>query len=130
MDRPTWNPSIGNSGREYVRWLRCLAAWDFANLISDEVSDEQFDAAYSLLNRCIRYSLAEYNMDATETEHNVNLPSRKRKQEQLMKRRDKLNGELRKYGCRLDRAWCIDNVYVWDFERGIPNGSGFLHFFD
>lgn len=130
MDRPIWNESIGNHGRAYVRFKRHEAAWDFAHRIHDEVTQERFDEAYRLLNRCTRYALAEYNMDATETEHNVNLPSRKRKQEQLMRRRERLDAELRPYGCRLDRAWCIDNVYEWDFENNRPGSNKYLHFFD
>jgi hypothetical protein len=129
MERPTLGKYESRSARDMTRFRRMCAAWDLASLLG-EVTDESYDKAYDLLNRCIRYSLASSRMDDTETESNWNSPYRKHKEELLGKRRERLNAELKEYGCKFDRAWCCDDVYEYDFERHVPKGEGYLHFFD
>lgn len=129
MERPTLGKYEPHDSRSITRFQRREAAWDMASLVG-EVTEEAYDKAYDLLNRCIRYSLAESRMDETETAENWDSPYRKHKEELLYKRMERLNEELKEYGCRLDRAWCCTDVYEYDFENHLPKGYGYLHFFD
>ena len=116
--------------REEVWYHRRRSAWFLAAKLGD-VTRESYDRAFDLLNRCKNVALGFYNLDQTENERNWNSPVRARKHERLMKRMEKLNDELLPYGCRIVRAWCIEDVYDYDFERHVPlNDSGYLHFFD
>lgn len=113
--------------RERVWFQRRRSAWFLAAKLGD-VTQESYDAAFDLLNSCKNVALGLYNCDADENEHNWRRIDAKR--ERLCKRMEKLNNELRPYGCYMTRAWGIEDVYDYDFERHVPTGSGYLHFFD
>lgn len=116
--------------REEVRYHRRRSAWLLAAKLGDVTSDS-YDRAYKLLNRCKNVALGFYNLDQTETEYNCNSRVRAAKRDQLIDRMGKLNIELQPYGCRMMRAWSIEDVYDYDFERHVPlNDCGYLHFFD
>lgn len=113
--------------RERVWYWRRRSAWFLAEKLGD-VTQESYDKAFSLLNSCKNLALGFYNCDQQENEFNWRLIKAKR--ERLMRRMERLNEELRPYGCHIDRAWSIENVYDWDFENNVPTGTGYLHFFD
>lgn len=116
--------------REEVRYNRRRAAKRLAAKLG-EVTSDSYDAAYSLLNRCKNLALGFYNLDQTENEWNCNSPVRAAKRDQLIRRMEKLNDELKPYGCKIVRAWCIEDVYDFDFEHNTPlNDYGYLYFFD
>lgn len=116
--------------REEVRYHRRRSAWFLAAKLGDVTSDS-YEKAYSLLDRCKNVALGFYNLDQTETERNCNSPARAAKRDRLISRMEKLNSELEPYGCKIVRAWCIEDVYDFDFEHNVPlNDYGYLHFFD
>lgn len=116
--------------REEVRYHRRRAAWLMASKLGD-VTSESYEAAYKLLDRCKNVSLGFYNLDKMEAELMRVTPWMERKRNRLIERMDKLNEELRPYGCHIDRAHSIEDVYDYDFERHVPlNDCGYLHFFD
>ena len=131
MERPIHHKEMGNSARVLTRLWRRQSAWDMAHIVSDEVSDEQYDKAYSLLNRCTRWAIAQMRHDETETAENCNSLWRIREEKRLDSRFEKLSEELKEYGCII--ACCgytCQNVYPYDFERHVITGNGLLHFFD
>ena len=114
--------------REEVWYHRRRAAWFLAAKLGD-VTQESYDKAFALLNSCKNLALGFYSCDQNESEFNWRRIDAKRNR--LMARMEKLNEQLKPYGCHITRAWCIENVYDWDFERGVPiNDNGYLHFFD
>lgn len=116
--------------REEVHYRRRRSAWLLAAKLGD-VTHESYDESYKLLERCKNVALGFSRLDETETEHNCNSPWRAHKRDLLIARMDKLNEELRPYGCHMLRAWCIEDVYDYDFENHVPlNDNGYLHFFD
>lgn len=113
--------------RDEVRYHRRRSAWLLAAKLGD-VTSESYDTAYRLLDRCKNVALGFSRLDELETETNWAYVGIKR--ESLAKRMDALNDELRPYGCRMVRSWCIENVYDYDFELRVPlNDYGYLHFF-
>ena len=127
MEYPTVPSYVRLDKRSQV-WLdRKRAAWNLVHHRFGEVTDDEFDRAFNLLARCIRYALANYRFNTTETEENVNLPSRKRKGEQLWNRFVRLNGELAYYNARLsgdiypqvldaDETVGVVICYLYDFD--------------
>lgn len=113
--------------REEVRYHRRRSAWFLAEKLGD-VTRESYDAAYRLLDRCKNVALGLARMDEIESEHNWKAVNAKR--ERLVARMDALNAELEPYGCRMLRMWGTEDVYEYDFERHVPKGTGYLHFFD
>lgn len=114
--------------REEVRYHRRRAAWFLASKLGD-VTTESYDEAFKLLNRCKNVALGFYSCDQQENEYNWRRIDTKR--DRLIARMDKLNDELKPYGCYMLRAWSIENVYDYDFKRHVPlNDYGYLHFFD
>lgn len=101
--RPTWNRSI-KGRRAEVRFRRHLAAWNMASIVSgDRVPQEEYDAAFSLLNRIIRYSLADIAEWEREnsSESYCNSAYHKEEERKLDARRKKLQNELHRYGLRM-----------------------------
>ena len=116
------------SKREEVRYRRRRSAWLLASKLGD-VTQASYDTAYGLLDRCKNVALGFSHLDEIEDE--TNWAYVQRKQAQLIDRMDRLNAELRPYGCHMLRAWSIEDVYDYDFERHVPlNDCGYLHFFD
>lgn len=113
--------------REQVWYWRKRSAWFLAEKLGD-VTQESYDKAFSLLNRCKNASLGLYNADHEENELNWRRVDAKR--ERLNRRVEALNEELRPYGCRMVRASGIHDVYDYDFERHVPEGTHYLHFFN
>jgi hypothetical protein len=114
--------------REEVWYRRRRSAWFLAAKLGD-VTQESYDKAFALLNSCKNVSLGFQRCDEIENESNWKRVDAKR--DKLIKRMDKLNDELRPYGCHMQRAWSIEDVYDYDFETHTPlNESGYLHFFD
>lgn len=115
------------SKRELVRLDRCRSAWNVVHHKFGEVTEDEFDRAYDLLNRCIRYAIASYRMLETETEFNVNEPSRKRKEEQLFRRYERLNEELAYYDVRMDgHVW----PHIVDVDKTCDSIVAYLYSFD
>lgn len=113
--------------RETVHSQRIASAHRLSQKLGDE-SFEAYDKAYRLLERCKNLSLAFQGLDALESEANWVVCAEKR--DRLLDRLARLNEELRPYGCHMQRAWAIDNVYDWDFDTNTPlNDRGYLHFF-
>ena len=85
-----------------LRWRRRRqAAWNLVHHKFEEVTDDEFDRAFDLLNRCVRYAIANDRFYETETELNCNSPYRKHKEDLLWNRFQRLNGELARYDARL-----------------------------
>lgn len=127
MDYPYLPDYIRLNKRDMVWLNRKQAAWNLVHHKFDEVTDEEFDRAFDLMARCIRYALASYRLFESETELNCNDPSRKRKEEQLWKRMERLNKELAYYDARLngqvwpqvvdiDRHHNVVVAYLYDFD--------------
>lgn len=119
--------------REEVRYHRRRAAWTLASKLGD-VTDSEYDKAYGLLNRCTRWAIAQQRHDKGETAYNWNKPWYVHEGELLLKRMERLNDELRKYGCVIANCgYFCQNVYDYDFERHVITNdfaSHYLHFFD
>ena len=127
----TWVASYGRSQRSITGFNRARAAYEVAALKDPNPTTYDVGVAYSLLQRCIRFALADQRMDETETEANWDSPSRKRKAAQLEARLNHLNEELRAYGCVLYRPWCCYDVFRRDESKpGIcVMGTGYLYFY-
>lgn len=127
MDYPTVPSIVRLNKRDQVRLSRQRAAWSLVHHKFGEVSEDEYKRAYKLLDRCIRYALANYRMAETETEFNVNDPRRKHKEELLWNRYERLNGELAYYDARLN-----GNVYpqVVDIDRIHEDTVCYLYDFD
>ena len=131
MERPKHEKWMGLSHRALTRLWRMQSAWDMAHYISDEVSEEQYEKAYDLLNRCTRWAIAQMRFDESETAENWNSRYRKHQEELLDKRCEKLSEELREYGCVINcGGYFCQNVNRYDFERHVITDSNLLHFFD
>ena len=102
-----------------------------AHYVSDEVTDEQFDKAYDLLNRCTRWAIAQMRHDESETSENWDKRWYVEEGERLDRRREKLEAELMEYGCIINCAgYFCENVNRYDFERHVITDGNLLHFFD
>lgn len=101
MEYPTVPDFVRLNKREQVRLDRRRSAWNLVHHKFGEVTDDEYERAYKLLDRCIRYALANYHHNETETEFNVNNPRRKHKEQLLWNRFVRLNGELAYYDARL-----------------------------
>lgn len=126
MERPMHEKWMGHSHRALTRLWRRQSAWDMAHYVSEDVSDEQFDKAYDLLNRCTRWAIAQMRLDETETAENCNSAYRKHQAELLDRRYEKLSEELKEYGCIIN----CQNVNRYDSERHVITDGNLLHFFD
>ena len=132
--RPTfedWKAAYGKSERSITKFNRARAAYDVAARKNEHPSTGDVGKAYNLLERCIRFALADSRMDETETEYNWNSPARVRKQELLEKRREKLQKELDEYGLVLFRPWSCYDVFVSDTSKPgcCVMGTGYLYFY-
>lgn len=131
MERPVHHEYEGRSHRVLTRLWRRQSAWDMAHYISEDVTEEEYDKAYDLLNRCTRWAIAQMRHDESETERNYNASWYVHEGELLDKRYEKLQSELREYGCIINNAgYFCQNVNRYDFERHVITGSNLLHFFD
>ena len=101
MDYPYIDSHERLNKRELRRRRRRQAAWSLVHHKFDEVTDDEFDRAFKLLDRCIRYAIANDRFYETETEDNCNSHYRKHKEDLLWKRFQRLNGELSRYDARL-----------------------------
>lgn len=104
MEYPTVPSCVRLNKRDQVRLDRQRAAWDLVKHRFGEVDDSEYERAYGLLSRCIRYALAQCHLDETETEHNWASKSRIHKQELLDKREERLNKELEHFDATLGYA--------------------------
>lgn len=131
MNRPTLGKHESRAARNLTRFWRRCAAWDMAARRDENVTEEAYERAYSLLNRCTRWAIAQMRFDETETAQNYDKPWRIREGEKLEARRVKLNEALKAYGCTIQCAgYFCENVYPYDFENHVVTGNGLLHFFD
>jgi len=81
--------------RERIRIRRREAAQSLCrHKFGSDYSAKDYNRAYDLLNRCIRYAIANDRFWETETEDNCNYPSRVHKEELLWQRFQRLNKEL------------------------------------
>lgn len=81
--------------RERIRENRRRAARELCyHKFGSDYGTDEYDRAYDLLNRCIRYAIANDRFCETETEENVNYPYRIHQQELLWQRFQRLNKEL------------------------------------
>ena len=131
MERPTHNKHDGYSHRVLTRLWRRQSAWDMAHYISEDVSEEEYEKAYALLNRCTRWAIAQMRHDESETADNWNALWYVLEGERLNRRYEKLQAELREYGCTINcGGYFCQNVNRYDAERRCITGSNLLHFFD
>lgn len=116
--------------RESIRNARARAAREFAAL-KGEATPEAIAEAASLLQRCVRLSLAYQRHNEAETSFNFNKPWFVHEGELLEKRWCKLNRELAEYGAMLYCAgyFCV-NVYTVDHVRHTLTSNGYLHFYE
>ena len=131
MERPVHEKWMGYSHRALTRLWRTQSAWDMAHYIHDEVSDEDYERAYDLLNRCTRWAIAQMRHDESETAENHDALWYVREGERLDRRYDKLQAELREYGCTINcGGYFCQNVNRYDSERHVITDNNLLHFFD
>ena len=131
MERPTYSEHMGRARRTLVRFWRAASAWDLAHMVADEVTEDDYNRAADLLNRCTRWAIAQMRHDETETAENHDKPARIHAGELLERRMERLNEELRPYGCKIQNlGYFCENVYPYDFENHTVTGSGLLHFYD
>ena len=131
MERPTHNELYGFSNRVLVRYWRRCAAWDMAARKGEPVTVDAYESAYDLLNRCIRWALAQQRHDESETSYNHDKYWYVHEGELLYARMEQLQNEVEEYGCTI--ACCgyfCQNVYPYDFEHHVITGNGLLYFFD
>ena len=130
--RPYETEGGSRSSRALTRLWRAQSAYDMAKMrFPDGPTVEQVDAAYDLLNRCTRWAIAQMRHDESEDSTNHNKRWYIHEGELLYARMERLEKELRPYGCGI--ACCgyfCENVYPFDFERHVITGSGLLHFYD
>lgn len=130
--RPYETVGGSRSQRALTRLWREQSAYDMAKMRFPEgPTVGQVDAARDLLNRCTRWAIAQMRHDESETATNHNKYWYVHEGELLYARMERLNNELRAYGCGI--ACCgyfCQNVYPFDFERHVITGNGLLHFFD
>jgi hypothetical protein len=113
--------------REVVWYRRRVAAWDLAHKIG-EVTEDSYEQAWDLLNSCKNLALGFTRCDELESEFNWRMIDKKR--DKLIRRMERLNERLRPYGCHIDRQYCCENVYDWDFENNLPlSDKSYLYFF-
>ena len=114
MDYPTV-PSYIRLNKRDERWLwRRQAAWNLVHHKFGEVTEDEYERAFNLLNRCIRYALASWRFDESETEANWNSTARKRKEEQLERRCERLCKELEYYDATI--GWASNWPTVVDLK--------------
>lgn len=131
MERPIHEKWMGYSHRALTRLWRRQSAWDMAHYIHEDVTEEQYEKAYDLLNRCTRWAIAQMRFDESETAENRDSPYRKHQEVLLDKRYDKLQAELQEYGCIINcGGYFCENVNRYDPERHVITGNNLLHFFD
>lgn len=130
--RPYETEGGSRSSRALTRLWRAQSAYDMAAMRFPEgPTVAQVDAAYDLLNRCTRWAIAQMRHDESETSTNHKQHWYVHEGELLYARMERLNNELRAYGCGI--ACCgyfCENVYPMDFEHHVITGYGLLHFFD
>ena len=136
IDRPAY-PECRLDKRSATWLWRRQAAWDLVNNEFDEVTEEEYDRAYDLLNRCIRYGLADarYSEDENDSrffKNGLPLPAFKHRGELLDRRRERLDNELARYGAML--GWAGLYPTIIDKKRK-ENEHQFvkvcsLHYFD
>lgn len=108
-ERPAY-PTYHVSQRELTHLWRRQAAWDLANN-SGNTSLENVDKAASLLNRIIRYAMADARH--WELDNDERFSGKKwfvHQGDLLDARRDKLNHELAEFGAILDNAGLYPSV--------------------
>lgn len=127
VSRPVWSDAI--RGRRAEVWFRrAVSAYDLAARLNPEVTEEFRDAAAKLLDSIQRYSLA----DAREWERENNSERyqasdlHKERQKALDRRRERLQKQLAKYGCKLVNYGLYPTVV--DDETGAD--LYLLHYFD
>ena len=130
IDRPAF-PGFRLGHRDAIRLQRAQSAWDLAHFIAENVTEDEYNTAFDLLNRCTRYALAQIRHDESETEYNHDSPYRRKQERLLDARRERLKSELARYGCGFHVAGCCcTNVYRIDAERHTVTSGPLLHFFN
>lgn len=127
VTRPAWSNAI--RGRRAEVWFRrAVSAYDLAARLDTDVTEEARDTAAKLLDSIQRYALA----DAREWERENNSESycnsryHKARQKTLDRRRERLEKQLAKYGCKLVNYGLYPTVI--DAETGVDLYA--LHYFD
>lgn len=128
VQRPTWSNAI--RGKRAEVWFWCyVSAWDLAHIIcGDEVTQEEYENALSLLNSIQRYALAdahEWEME-NNSERYCNSAYHKQREKQLNARRDKLQAKLKRYNLKLVNYGLYPTITSLDGNTTYH----FLHYFD
>lgn len=127
VTRPVWSDAI--RGRRAEVWFRrAVSAYDLAARLDPEVTEEARDAAAKLLDSIQRYALADAREWEQEnsSERYCNSALHKYREEMLDRRRERLEKQLAKYGCRLVNNGLYPSVI--DGETG--ENLYLLHYFD
>lgn len=127
VTRPVWSDAI--RGRRAEVWFRrAVSAYDLAARIDANVTEEARDTAAKLLDSIQRYALADAREweAANNSENYCNSRPHKARQKMLDRRRERLENQLAKYGCKL-----VNNgLYPSVIDGKTGENLYFLHYFD
>lgn len=125
--RPVWSDAI--RGRRAEVWFRRhCSAWDLAQRLHAEVTEEAMIAAKKLLDSIQRYALAdvrEWEM-ANESEWYCNSERHQRREAALDKRRERLQLALKPYRITLVNYGAYPTLIDDETQRELY----FLHYFE
>lgn len=127
VSRPIWSDAI--RGRRAEVWFRrAVSAYDLAARLAPEVTEEARDAAAKLLDSIQRYALADAREWERENDSERYQASdlHKERQKALDHRRERLQKQLAKYGCKLVNYGLYPSII--DTETGANLHA--LHYFD
>lgn len=127
VTRPVWSGAI--RGRRAEVWFRrAVSAYDLAARIDTDVTEEARDAAAKLLDSIQRYALADAREWEREnsSESYCNSRYHKEREKTLDRRRERLEKQLEKYGCKLVNYGLYPSVV--DAKTGADLYA--LHYFD
>lgn len=125
--RPVWSNAI--RGRRAMVWFhRAVSAYDLAARLEADVTEESRDAAAKLLDSIQRYALADAREWEREnsSERYCNSRYHKDREKMLDRRRERLQKQLAKYGCKLVNYGLYPSIV--DTKTGADLYA--LHYFD
>lgn len=103
VTRPVWNAGIRGRRAEVWHW-RSVSAWDLAaHVCGDHVTEDEYNAAFKLLDSVQRYGLADAHEWEREnsSERYCNSAYHKERERKLWERRKRLDKRLERYGVRI-----------------------------
>lgn len=127
VSRPVWSDAI--RGRRAEVWFhRAVSAYDLAARLDANVTEEARDTAAKLLDSIQRYALADAREWEQEnsSERYCNSRYHKEREKMLDRRRERLEKQLSKYGCKLVNYGLYPSIV--DNETGA--NLYLLHYFD